>query len=667
MSSIRGRSISDVKGVDGGALIGSGRVAGKGKLAQQFLLPPFTVLNAAAGWWQNRKSAWKDLGIRSEIGRGGNLLQLSEEAEEYRRGEGDYAKDATPGSRGKNSKYVAGTTGKGMTNSLKGGLTYGLTQNPYPKKRVQGPSQPGLVHHLTCGAYTNRGEEVKEGSDSGTSIFDPVLCELAYRWFCPDGGQVIDPFAGGSVRGIVAASLGRKYWGCDLAREQIIANEAQGQELIYGTTPQYEKVGKFVVVRDDNVPGGTKERALRIYLDKPDLKRVAYASPAQGFAQVAIARVCRDLGIEFHLFIAERKEQHPRTKLAEAYGAVLHPVSPGYLATVEARAKEWCNENATRLLPFGLHSTAFIQCLQQVVLSAVDAETGKDHLDPKEIWCAAGSGTLALALKKAYPDAHVHAVQVGRELDDELTQIKGVTVHVYDREFEKPARVEPPFPSIMEYDAKAWEVMQDKGSPGAVFWNVAADDAPLRWVNGDSRDMLAGAPEADFVFSCPPYYDLEEYSDDPADLSHMEWEDFREAYEEIITKACERLKDDRFACFVVGDVRDPDGCYRNLPGLTTACFRRAGLRLYNEATLVTAVGSLSIRTERQFVMSRKMGKTHQNVLVFVKGDPVKATDAVTGLLAEARRQELKDKAKKREESVSWGELGDREQPGEDAK
>ncbi|HXF87125.1 MAG TPA: hypothetical protein VNK48_02075 [Xanthobacteraceae bacterium] len=45
---------------------------------------------------------------------------------------------------------------------------------------------------------------------SGTSIFDPVLCEIAYRWFCPPGGSVLDPFAGGSVRGIVASRLGRR-------------------------------------------------------------------------------------------------------------------------------------------------------------------------------------------------------------------------------------------------------------------------------------------------------------------------------------------------------------------------------------------------------------------------------------------------------------------------
>ena len=49
-----------------------------------------------------------------------------------------------------------------------------------------------------------------EATFIGTSIFDPVLCEIAYRWFCPPAGRVLDPFAGGSVRGIVAALLGRR-------------------------------------------------------------------------------------------------------------------------------------------------------------------------------------------------------------------------------------------------------------------------------------------------------------------------------------------------------------------------------------------------------------------------------------------------------------------------
>ena len=73
---------------------------------------------------------------------------------------------------------------------------------------------------------------VKEGTRettevSGTSIFDPVLCELVYRWFCPAGGALLDPFAGGSVRGIVASKLGLKYTGIDLSERQIAENRKQ--------------------------------------------------------------------------------------------------------------------------------------------------------------------------------------------------------------------------------------------------------------------------------------------------------------------------------------------------------------------------------------------------------------------------------------------------------
>lgn len=229
---------------------------------------------------------------------------------------------------------------------------------------------------------------------TGTSIFDPVLCELAYRWFCPPGGTVLDPFAGGSVRGVVASKLGRPYIGIELRAEQVAANMAQGESLC--------------------------------------------------------------------------------------------------------------------------------------------------------------------------------------------------------------------------------------GVP-----------AP-RWVVGDSREILqhmATGDEpvtADFIFSCPPYADLEVYSDDPRDLSTFPFPKFCEAYAEIITKACALLKANRFACFVVGDARDKRGNYYGLPWRTVNFFEQAGLRLYNEAVLVTAIGSLPVRITRQFEAGRKLGKTHQNVLVFVKGDAKEATAACKG-------------------------------------
>lgn len=42
----------------------------KSVLAQTFDYPPFSVLNARDGWWQERKRQWLALGIKSELGRG---------------------------------------------------------------------------------------------------------------------------------------------------------------------------------------------------------------------------------------------------------------------------------------------------------------------------------------------------------------------------------------------------------------------------------------------------------------------------------------------------------------------------------------------------------------------------------------------------------------------
>ena len=275
-----------------------------GPVAERFTLPPFTILDARSGDWQERKRAWASLGINSEVGRTENLLRMSD----------------------------------------------------------------------TCSL-----------GEKDTSIFDPVVCELVYRWFCPAGGQVVDPFAGGSVRGIVAAQLGLNYWGCDLRAEQVEANRAQAEMICGDVKPQ--------------------------------------------------------------------------------------------------------------------------------------------------------------------------------------------------------------------------------------------------WVCGDSMETLTDAPAADFIFSCPPYGDLEVYSDDPADLSNMEWHTFVAAYKRIIMRSVARLKDDRFACFVVGDFRDPKGFYRDFVSTTIRAFEECGARLYNEAILVTSVGSASMRVTKQFDASRKMAKTHQNVLVFCKGDPRKAAGA----------------------------------------
>lgn len=356
------------------------RADATGIIREKFDFPPFSVLNAREGAWQDRKRAWLSIGIQSEVGRGENLLKMS-----------DTMLEPDPEKR-----------------AAKGGLTWGISDIDEMRHKEEarssgdaqtfGSGAPGdLARQFKARAITGERNVIGEmtqkimdqGAGSGTSIFDPVLAELCYKWFCPPGGMIVDPFAGGSVRGIVAGMLGFQYHGIDLRPEQIAANEAQRQMI--------------------------------------------------------------------------------------------------------------------------------------------------------------------------------------------------------------------------------------------------CPDAPINWVVGDSNLMLPKAPDADFIFSCPPYGDLEQYSDDPNDLSAMTWEGFVGMYRHIIRKSVERLKPNRFACFVIGEYRDKQtGLYRGFVPLTCASFMAAGAALYNEAILITSVGSLALRVTKQFETSRKMGKTHQNIIICVKGDPKIATEAIMG-------------------------------------
>ena len=148
---------------------------------------------------------------------------------------------------------------------------------------------------------------------------------------------------------------------------------------------------------------------------------------------------------------------------------------------------------------------------------------------------------------------------------------------------------------------------------------IVPDNQP-EWICGDSNKKIPTDKQYDFIFSCPPYADLEVYSDDDNDISNMPYEQFYEVYRSIIKKSVAQLNDDRFACFVVGEVRDKKGSYYNFVSDTISAFKDAGMDFYNEIILVTAIGSLPIRCARSFNAGRKIGKTHQNILVFYKGN-----------------------------------------------
>lgn len=141
------------------------------------------------------------------------------------------------------------------------------------------------------------------------------------------------------------------------------------------------------------------------------------------------------------------------------------------------------------------------------------------------------------------------------------------------------------------------------------------------WTCGDSNHLLDDlsfvSSQYDFIFSCPPYGDLEVYSDLTGDISNMGYDDFLMSYKSIILKSCKLLKPGGMACFVVGEFRDKKGNYRGFVPDTIQAFKDAGMEYYNEAILINSLASAAVRANGN-MKSRKLVKVHQNILVFRK-------------------------------------------------
>lgn len=369
-----------------------------GGIAERFLFPPFTVLDGRSGPWRARKQAWLALKIKSPEMRSGSAAGASAQAGVPKSGAwinhrsdgttefaGDKWKKGTSAPKGLAVKDVAGYVPDfyKLKTAREEQLGRKLSKSEFEKEHL-----PAIL--------AARAADGNNLSTTGTSGFDPVLCELAVRWFCPPGGRMVEPYSGTSTLGNVAAILGREYVGIELQKKQVEANGAQWLAI------------------ESTIRGGS--------------------------------------------------------------------------------------------LPYKITSP--------------------------------------------------------------------------------------------------------------------------RWVCGDATNPSAVADGAfDFLFSCPPYAHLERYSDDPRDISTMDYQGFLAAYRKAVAELVKMLREDRFIAWLVGDVRDARGMYLGFVADTIGAFRAAGAELYNEAILVTPAGSLPVRIGRQFSAGRKFGKTHQNLLIFVKGDPKKATAA----------------------------------------
>lgn len=224
-------------------------------------------------------------------------------------------------------------------------------------------------------------------------------------------------------------------------------------------SPILETHNGIQVVRDDLLPGGTKTRIFRDLMERSSAGEFVYAGPAFGAAQIALAAVAYQLCRQATLFVPWRSTKSRYTAEAESYGAKVIEVRPGYLSVLQSRAKSYAADRDACLVPFGggIESRAITDAAEAL------------SIEPSEVWCAGGSGTLALSLRAAWPKARLNIVKVGKD----LPAIEGATVHDAGVPFAQETRPAAPLPLHPNYEAKAWKVMQSvTPAKGALFWNV---------------------------------------------------------------------------------------------------------------------------------------------------------------------------------------------------
>jgi len=240
---------------------------------------------------------------------------------------------------------------------------------------------------------------------------------------------------------------------------------------------------KVLVVRDDLLQTGTKQRGLVPMLRAHTANEFLYAGPVYGFAQVALAHSARLAGTDKHatLFVAKNPRRHLLTAAAARMGAKVVEVSHPALAEVQKAAEKYCEErrgdaggaSAWENLPFGLYSAEFVWMLKEQIQRAMPMALREKP--PERVWVVVGSGTLVSALQEVWPAATFMLVQVGKWLKEAMVKKVRHQVFVAPETFMEPAKVPPPFPSARNYDAKMWQFLLKEAKDGDLVWNVASD------------------------------------------------------------------------------------------------------------------------------------------------------------------------------------------------
>lgn len=247
-------------------------------------------------------------------------------------------------------------------------------------------------------------------------------------------------------------------------------------------SPLLVDAGTVHVVRDDLLPGGTKQRAVQAYLRETmadGYTSFVYASPPPGFAQVALSYVCERLGADCVVYCElDGSGFHEYSLLAQSYGATIHPSATLRVAEKEAQAYE-DTVARSRKLPLGFADPRYTQHLSEAVAREWSHLTTDLGREPRRVWLPVGSATLGSVFAEVLP-AHVelHCVDV-RILDPNDQRLRTLAAHprvtMYRTAelFAQQCADTPPIPANTHYDAKLWSLIKKHATDGDLWWNVA--------------------------------------------------------------------------------------------------------------------------------------------------------------------------------------------------
>lgn len=144
------------------------------------------------------------------------------------------------------------------------------------------------------------------------------------------------------------------------------------------------------------------------------------------------------------------------------------------------------------------------------------------------------------------------------------------------------------------------------------YWNIN-----FNFILGDST-KIAFNKEFDFVYTCPPYYDLEVYSNLPNDLSNAKsYSDYLELLNLVVKNVFNCLKDNTFAVFIVGNFRNKKGELEHLNGDLIKIAKENGFKLWDELIWMGA-SNVALTRCGKFEKNRKSVRMHEYIIILKK-------------------------------------------------